>query len=110
MKKAKRDFLIYTLVFQFLVCSVFFGTLYALKQTNSDLFYEIKNEFSVISDKNFSFIDEKINNAENSVAETTSSSGNNTVQLISISGNENNIEPDYLSTTINETKNENIKL
>ncbi len=59
MKKAKRDYLIFTLIFQFFICSVFFGALYALKQVNSDLITDLKNGVFNNLDKNFTFIDDK---------------------------------------------------
>ncbi len=56
MQKKKRDYLIYTMAFQFAICIILFGVLYALKQTNANLFYEIKNEVFSQTHKNFDFV------------------------------------------------------
>ncbi len=46
MKKNKKDYLSKTLLLQFLVCLVLFGLLFALKNSNSNIFTELENTFS----------------------------------------------------------------
>ena len=43
--KKKRDYLIFTLFYQFLICAILFGSIYALKASNSDLYESIKESY-----------------------------------------------------------------
>ena len=54
MNKNKKDYLSKTLLFQFLVCLILFGLLFALKSSNSKLFAEIENTFSKKLEDNLS--------------------------------------------------------
>ena len=54
MNKNKKDYLIKTLLLQFLVCLVLLGLLFALKSTNSDLFKDIESTFSKKLENNLS--------------------------------------------------------
>lgn len=53
MNKKKKDYLIFTLCFQFVICTVLFVGLYALKNTESSFYKTVKSEF-------FNNIDEDI--------------------------------------------------
>ncbi len=46
MNKNKKDYLLRTLLLQFLVCLILFGVLLALKTSNSNFFTELENTFS----------------------------------------------------------------
>ncbi len=45
MDKKKKDYLSFTLICQFTICALLFGSLYGLKQINSGIFHSINNEF-----------------------------------------------------------------
>lgn len=47
--KKKKDYLIFTLFYQFLICAVLFGSIYALKATNSDLYDSIRDSYYLAS-------------------------------------------------------------
>ena len=47
--KKKRDYLIFTLFYQFLICAILFGSIYALKVSNSDLYESIKESYYNLS-------------------------------------------------------------
>lgn len=69
MDKKKKDYLTRTLGMQFLVCVLLFGLLFALKSSENDFFYEIKNMIADRLSENIS-IEEAVNvfsNPENTV-------------------------------------------
>ena len=45
MEKNKKDYLIVSLGFQFLICVILFGVCFGLKSTNSDLIVVLKNQY-----------------------------------------------------------------
>ncbi len=45
MDKKKKDYLSFTLICQFAICALLFGSLYGLKQINSGVYHSINNEF-----------------------------------------------------------------
>lgn len=55
MDKKKKDYLIFTLFFQILICAVGFGLLFGLKTANSELLMTYKTEFFDKVDENYQF-------------------------------------------------------
>ncbi len=45
MNKNKKDYLIYTIGLQIIVCILLFGAVYGLKKTNSDIYKTVKEEY-----------------------------------------------------------------
>lgn len=45
MDKKKKDYLSFTLICQFAICALLFGSLFGLKQINSGVYHSINNEF-----------------------------------------------------------------
>lgn len=45
MNKNKKDYLIYTISLQIIVCVLLFGAVYGLKKTNSDIYKTVKEEY-----------------------------------------------------------------
>ena len=45
MNKNKKDYLIISLGFQFLICAIIFGVCFGLKSTNSDIISTLKDEY-----------------------------------------------------------------
>ncbi len=45
MNKNKKDYLVYTIGLQFLVCALLFGAVYGLKKANSDIYKTVKEEY-----------------------------------------------------------------
>ncbi len=72
MNKNKKDYLIKTLLLQFLVCAVLFGVLFALKSTNSKIFKDIEQTFSKKLEENLS-----IDEAKSVFANLTETDNNN---------------------------------
>lgn len=64
--KRKRDYLIYTLFFQFLVCSLLFGAVYGLREINSDIFLTLKEGYYDKLDENNIIV---VNEAEDTKAD-----------------------------------------
>ncbi len=56
MDKKKKDYLSYTLLFQFAVCIIFFGVLYGLGKINSDIYISVKDEYYSNLQENFDFL------------------------------------------------------
>ena len=59
MKKNKKDYLSRTLLLQLLICLVLFGIIFALKNSNSELFSELESTFSKNLEKNLSIEEAK---------------------------------------------------
>lgn len=57
MKQKKKDYLIYTLTFQFIVCVFLFGAIYGLKRINSDIYLTLNSDYYDEITENFSFLD-----------------------------------------------------
>ncbi len=57
MKQKKKDYLIYTLAFQFIVCALLFGAFYGLKRINSDIYLTVKSDYYDELNENFPFLD-----------------------------------------------------
>ncbi len=75
MKQKKKDYLIYTLTFQFIVCAFLFGAIYGLKRINSDIYLTLKSDYYDQITENFSFLDaaaKSENNTDNDVTATES--------------------------------------
>lgn len=53
MNKNKKDYLLHTLLFQFLICGVTFGILFGLKSTGSDALRSIKKAYFDNLERNF---------------------------------------------------------
>ena len=45
MNKNKKDYLVYTIGLQIVVCILLFGAVYGLKKTNSDIYKTVKEEY-----------------------------------------------------------------
>ncbi len=54
--KKKKDYLSYTLIFQFVVCVILFGTVWGFKQLNSEIYLNLESLFYNNLEKNFNFI------------------------------------------------------
>ncbi len=54
MNRNKKDFLLKTILLQFCVCVILFGLLFAMKNSNLNLFYEIEKIFSEKLEESFS--------------------------------------------------------
>ncbi len=84
MKKNKKDYLLKTLGMQFLICLMLFAVLFGLKESNNDLFDEVKklfaeqleeqiNKDALIDVFNSVNAEKKADNTENKVVATTKS-------------------------------------
>lgn len=71
MNKKKRDYLIFTLGFQFLICAVAFGILFGLKATNSAFYGTIKSDYFDNLHENFSFDTNVIDESTSEVVSET---------------------------------------
>ena len=84
MNKKKKDYLIITLGFQFLICALLFGLLFGLKTTNSDFLKSLGKDYFNNLNENFTFetvkrevseqefIDESVENIKTDVEEAQS--------------------------------------
>ena len=77
MNKNKKDYLIKTLLLQFLVCAVLLGVLFAFKSTNSKIFKDIEQTFSKKLEENLS-----IDKAKSVFANLTETDKNNTSETV----------------------------
>ena len=77
MNKNKKDYLIKTLLLQFLVCAVLLGVLFAFKSTNSKIFKDIEQTFSKKLEENLS-----IDKAKSVFANLTETDKNNTNETV----------------------------
>lgn len=96
MDKKKKDYLSFTLICQFLVCALLFGSLWGLKRVNSDIYLNFKNDyysnlgtnFEIVDTKNYQNTNEK--NETETKAENISSSINETEEVAEVIS-ENNL-------------------
>lgn len=98
--KRKRDYLIYTLFFQFLVCSLLFGAIYGLREINSDIFLILKEGYYDKLDENNVIA---INEAEDTEAiEKTESDTASVTESLLTAETEKATEKETLSAEIGE--------
>lgn len=57
MDKKKKDYLSFTLICQFIVCALLFGSLWGLKKINSDIYLSLKNDYYSQLGTNFDIFD-----------------------------------------------------
>ncbi len=126
MNKNKKDFVIRTILFQSLFCVLLFGLLFFLKQSNSNLFKTIENQFSQKLSENiskneaesvFKTISEKIVSVENksekpsnATTESDTTKNNNPKNLLE---NETEFVPfdePSLNATVEATGGKDIKI
>ncbi len=66
MNKKEKDYLSYTLLFQFFICALLFGALFGFKQINSDIYIAVKDEYYANLNENFDiFIEENSTETKN---------------------------------------------
>ena len=58
MNKNKRDHLVYTLLCQFIVCALLFGSLFGVKTLNNSTYLTLKKQYFDKLEDNFQFIDD----------------------------------------------------
>lgn len=93
MVKNKKDYLSKTLICQFIVCGILFGSLWGLKQTESNIYYSLKNGF-------YSNINENFNIFEKTTEEKNITANDNT----NIQVTENEIIKSDIDESITETE------
>ncbi len=71
MDKKKKDYLSYTLFFQFTVCIILFGVLYGLGKVNSDIYISVKDEYYSNLEEKFDFLSDITASEKNDEESTT---------------------------------------
>lgn len=72
MDKKKKDYLLFTLICQFLICALLFGSLWGLKRVNSDIYLTLKNEYYSNLNTNFDIFENSIKESKNEPLEKAS--------------------------------------
>ncbi len=67
MNKKKKDYLVHSLLYQFIICVILFGSFYGLKMCNSDIYNTIKNDFYSNIDENIIYNNASSNDNEKRV-------------------------------------------
>ncbi len=85
MNKNKKDYLVYTIGLQIVVCILLFGAVYGLKKTNSDIYKTVKEEYFDNINENIDLDDyipsgttEKSTTEQSAVVDTTDVTVDNT--------------------------------
>lgn len=101
--KRKRDYLIYTLFFQFLVCALLFGALYGLREVNSDVFLTVKEEyFEKLGENNLIVVDEQKDEELDEAGDTAETSATEKIKSENTDNTEKPEEKETLSAEISQ--------
>ncbi len=100
MDKKKKDYLIVSLGFQFLICAIIFGVCFGLKSTNSDIIATLRDEYFDKLDENF--IVTKLDNV-NEIQKNTEKEGEVSTNATETQNNSNEV------TTADSTLSAEIK-
>lgn len=101
MKKNKTDYLIFSLGFQFIICSILFGICFGLKTTNSDLYNDLKKSYFDKLDENF------ITNEEEMVNKIISSTKKEIKEAVSVISD--NVDKQQDASNTEETLSAEVK-
>ena len=74
MNKNKKDYLTFTILCQFVVCVLLFGSMYGLKTMNSGIYNDLKKVYFNNLDKNFLVVSDEVVNVSEKEIETSSES------------------------------------
>lgn len=107
MDKKRNDYLVKTILIQTLTCIVLFGIIFGLKQTQSKVYYEIKNEFFDNLDSNIlgeEIADVFADTKSEFINQTTSKNEETTEKLTEETTNNDTTEKEKVQEAESETE------